>query len=197
MRIKKAMLVLAAVALPLASVALTQSPAFAHKVTGAGKTSCHFGGTISFNPPLSKNGTPNVKKEITTVNATIGSCVGGKPPGPATVASVKPIKSKVAKGQNAGTCSSFDSTAGTIVVKVKVKWAGEKPSKFSVTHLKIAINNSGEAGFKASGFPVAGSYAGTGSLAVFLTQASSAAIASCSGRISTLSIDRANSTSTL
>jgi hypothetical protein len=196
MRIRKGVLVLAAVALPLASVTMLEGTAFAKKVTGSGTTSCHFGGTINFNPPLSAAGTPGVRKEITTVSATLGSCSGGTPVGSATSVAVKPIKTKVAKGANAGTCSSFSSAAGTTVVKVKVNWNGEKPSKFTVSGLHVSINGMGEAGFTAS-FPVSGSYAGSGNLAVYLTQASSTQIATCSGSISTLQIDSTQSTSNL
>ena len=92
MRIRKYLLVLAALTIPLASVTLLEGAASAGKVTGAGTTSCHFGGTISFNPPLSSAGTPGVRKEVTTVNANLSGCSGGTPPGPpgSTVA-VKPI----------------------------------------------------------------------------------------------------------
>jgi hypothetical protein len=71
-----------------------------------------------------------------------------------------------------------------------------KPTKFTVVGLHPSINGSGEVGFTGS-FPIKGSYAGTGHLGVFLTPASSSAIATCSGSISSLSIDRANSSGTL
>ena len=197
MRLRKSLLVIAAVTLPLASVALLGGTASAGKVTGQGTTSCSFGGTINFNPPLSQNGTPGVKKEVVTVSANLSGCSGGTPPGPpgSTVA-VKPIKSKVAKGQNAGTCSSFASSAGTIKVKVKINWAGEKPSKLTVQGLHVSINGEGEAGFTAN-FPVSGSYAGSGSFAVYLTQTSSTEVATCAGSISTLQLDSSTSTANL
>src|SRR5580658_4702598 len=128
MRLRKSLMILTAVMLPVASIALLEGTAFAKKVTGTGTTTCSFGGTIDFNPPLSENGTPGVKKEVTTVSATLGTCSGGTPVGAATSVAVKPIKTKVAKGSNAGTCSSFESNSSTIAVKVKVNWAGEKPS---------------------------------------------------------------------
>jgi hypothetical protein len=193
---RKCLLVLTAVMLPLASVALLEGSAFAGKVTGAGTTVCSFGGAINFNPPLSQNGTAGVKKEVTTVSATLGSCSGGTPVGSASSVAVKPIKTKVAKGQNAGTCSSFEGSSSTIVVKVKVNWNGEKPSKFSVSGLNPTVNGSGEVGFTGS-FPVSGSYAGSGQLGVFLTQASSNAIATCSGSISSLQIDQSNSSGSI
>jgi hypothetical protein len=196
MRVRKSLLILTAVMLPVASVALLEGTALAKKVTGTGTTTCSFGGTINFNPPLSSAGTPGVKKEVTTVSATLGTCSGGTPVGAATSVAVKPIKTKVAKGQNAGTCSSFDSNASTITVKVKINWAGEKPSKFSVSGLSPSVNGAGEVGFTGH-FAVGGSYAGTGSLGVFLTSASSNAIATCSGSISSLSIDRANSSGSI
>jgi hypothetical protein len=196
MRLRKSLLVLTAVMLPVASIALLEGTAFAKKVTGTGTTTCSFGGTIDFNPPLSENGTPGVKKEVTTVSATLGTCSGGTPVGAATSVAVKPIKTKVAKGSNAGTCSSFESNSSTIAVKVKVNWAGEKPSKFTVQGLHPAVNGEGEVGFTGS-FAVGGSYAGTGSLGVYLTPASTQAIGTCSGSISSLSIDRSNSSGSL
>ena len=196
MRIKKCLLVLTAVMLPVASVALLESTAFAKKVTGSGTTTCNFGGTINFNPPLTQNGTPGVKKEITTVNATLGTCSGGTPVGSATSVSVKPIKTKTPKGQNGATCSGFSSNASSVVVKVKINWAGEKPSKFNISGLTVAFNTSGEAGFTGS-FPVSGSYAGTGNLAVYLTNASTNAIVSCSAPVSQLQIDSSTSSSSL
>lgn len=196
MRMKKCLLVLTAVMLPVASVALLESTAFAGKVTGSGNPTCNFGGSINFNPPLTAAGTPGVKKEVTTVSASLGACSGGTPPAPASVVSVKPIKTKTPKGQNGATCSSFTSNAGSAVVKIKINWSGEKPSKFNISGLQVAFNTSGEAGFTGS-FPVAGSYAGTGNLSVFLTPASSNAIATCTGSISSLQIDESNSSGTL
>jgi hypothetical protein len=196
MRLRKSLMILTAVMLPVASIALLEGTAFAKKVTGTGNPVCSFGGTISFNPALSKNGTPGVKKEVTTVTATLGSCSGGAPAAPASTVAVKPIKTKTAKGANGGTCSSFTTASSSAVVKVKINWTGEKPSKFSVDGLHAGVNSAGEVGFTGS-FPVAGSYSGTGNLSVFLTPASSAAIATCSGSISSLAIDRTHSSGKL
>jgi len=196
MRMKKGLLVLAAATLPLASVALLEGTAVAKTSLGTGAVSCHIGGTISFNPPLSAAGTPGVKKSVTTVTAHLSSCSGGTPAASPASVTVKPIKTKVAKGQNAGTCSSFASSAGTIKVKVKINWAGEKPSKLTVNGLHVSINGEGEAGFTAS-FPVSGSYAGSGSFAVYLTQTSSTEVATCAGSISTLQLDSSTSTANL
>ena len=193
---KKFLLVLAALTLPLASVALLEGTASAGKVTGTGNPTCTFGGTINFNPPLTQSGTPGVKKEVTTVSASLGSCSGGTPPAPASTVLVKPIKTKTPKGQNGATCSGFTSNASTVVVKVKVNWAGEKPSKFNISGLSVAFNGQGEAGFTGS-FPVNGSYAGTGSIGVYLTNQSTNDIATCSGSVSTLNIDGSTSSGTL
>jgi len=195
-RIRKSLLVLTAVMLPVASMALLEGTAFAGKVTGTGNPTCSFGGSINFNPPLTQNGTPGVKKEVTTVSASLGSCSGGTPAAPASTVVVKPIKSKTAKGANGATCSSFESAAGSAKVKVKINWTGEKASKFSISGLHDAINGSGEVGFTGS-FSVGGSYGGAGHLGVYLTNASSNAIATCSGSISSLQIDRSNSSGTL
>lgn len=190
MRISKGLLVLAAVALPLGSVTLMEGTAFAGKTLFTGTNTCHFGGTITFSPPLSSAGTPGVKKSVTTVVTTLSGCSGAT-----GTTSIKPIKTKVAKGQNASTCSGFAGSAGTASVKGKLNWTNGKPSKFVVTGLHVSINGMGEAGFTAS-FPVTGSYAGTGNLAVYLTQASSTQIATCSGSISSVQIDQSQSTAT-
>jgi hypothetical protein len=197
MRLRKSLLVLTAVMLPVASIALLEGTAFAKKVTGTGNPTCAFGGTISFNPPLTKNGSTSIKKETTTVTASLSSCSGGNPAVPAgNTVSVKPIKTKTAKGKAGGSCSSFTTASSTAVVKVTLKWPGEKPSKFTVNGLHASINAEGEVGFTGS-FPITGSYAGTGNLGVYLTSASSTAIATCSGSIASLSIDRAHSSGKL
>jgi hypothetical protein len=187
-----------AIALPFGTIAgFTSGSAFAGKVTGSGTTTCSFGGTISFNPPLTQNGTAGVKKEITTVAATLGSCSGGTPVGNATSVAVKPIKTKTPKGQNGATCSGFTANASTVVVKTKVNWAGEKPSKFNISNLSVIVNPvTGEAGFQGS-FPVTGSYAGTGNVTVYLTPQSTNEIASCTSPVSTLNIDPSTSSGAL
>ena len=93
MRIKKGLLVLAAVTLPLASVVMLEGTAFAGKVTGTGTPTCHFGGTISFSPALQPgNGSP-ASKETVTVSATLSSCSGNAPASPVSI-TAKPIKIK-------------------------------------------------------------------------------------------------------
>jgi hypothetical protein len=185
-----------ALALPIGSIVGLSTAASAGKVTGTGNPTCHFGGTISFNPPLTKSGSTSIKKETTTVTASLSSCSGGTPAAPASTVAVKPIKSKTAKGKVGGSCGSFTTSAGTAQVKVKIKWTGEKPTSFGVDGLHASVNTEGEVGFTGS-FPISGSYAGTGNLAVYLTAASSTAIATCSGSISSLSIDRTTSTGKL
>lgn len=193
---RKILMGVLALALPIGTVAALQGTASAGKVTGTGNPTCGFSGTISFNPPLTQNGTAGVKKETTTVNASLGSCSGGTPAAPASTVAVKPIKTKTPKGQNGATCSGFTSNASTVVVKVKINWSGEKPSKFNIAGLSVVFNTSGEAGFAGS-FPVAGSYAGTGNLHVYLTPASTNAIASCTAPVSSLQIDGSTSSGVL
>jgi hypothetical protein len=185
-----------ALALPIGTVAVLQGTAIAGKVTGTGNPTCNFGGTLTFNPPLTQNGTAGVKKEVTTVNANLTGCTGGTPAAPASVVAVKPIKTKTPKGQNGATCAGFAGNASSVTVKVKINWSGEKPSKFNIAGLTPGVNGFGEVGFSGS-FSVAGSYAGAGSLGVYLTPASSNAIATCSAPVSTLNIDPAHSSGTL
>jgi len=165
---------------------------------------CSFGGSLSFSPALTSAGSTSTKKEITTVTAHLGSCVGGTPAASATSVTVKPIKLKTTpKGSAGGTCASFAGGASKVTIKAKVNWVGEKPSKFSVVGLTVVVNTgtptpaqAGELGFTGN-FPVSGSYAGSGHLTVYLTQASSNQIATCSGSVSTLSIDQVSSSGTL
>jgi len=192
---RKILMGVLALALPVGTIVGLSTAASAGKVTGTGSTTCSFGGTISFNPPLTKNGSTSTKKETTTVAATLGTCSGGTPVGHATSVAVKPIKTKTAKGKAGGTCSSFDSSASGVVVKVKVNWNGEKPSKFDISGLHIAVNSEGEVGFTGT-FSNAGSYAGSGHLGVYLTAASGNQIATCSGSVSTLTIDHSTSSGT-
>jgi hypothetical protein len=195
MRRKIAMGVLA-LALPVGTVLATQTAASAHKVTGSGSTQCHIGGTISFNPPLTSAGSTSIKKEVTTVNASLSSCTGGTPPGPNTTAKIKPVKIKTVKGTAGGTCASFASNAKTTDLKVTVKWAGEKPSKFDVNGLNADFNIEGEAGFAGS-FSVSGSYAGSGTVQAYLTPSSTSAIVACTGSVSSLQLDSSTGTVTV
>ncbi len=202
MRLRKSLLVVAAAALPLASVALLDGTASAKAVVGTGNPTCSFGGSLNFNPPLSNTAAKKTTKETTTVSATLGSCTGGNPAPSGSTVTVKPIKSKTQKGQTS--CGAFSSAATGVKVKVKIAWNGEKPSKFTIVGLNVAVNpgpgpGTGELGFTGSGFPISGSYAGSGSLTVYLTQASSNAIATCGGGagVSSLQIDQSQSSGTL
>ncbi len=193
-------MIAAAIALPLASVALLEGTASAKKVTGTGTTTCPFGGTLSFNPPLTPNGSTSVKKEVTTVVANFGTCSGGTPvPTGAVSVKVKPIKVKTAKNQSGGSCFSFSASAPSVTIKAKANWTGEKPSKFNASGLSVVTNGLGELGFTASGIPVNGSYAGSGSLTVYLTTGSSNDIATCGNNtsVSSLTIDQTTSSATL
>jgi hypothetical protein len=186
-----------ALALPIGTIVGLTTAASAAKVTGTGNPTCSFGGTISFNPPLTKAGSTSIKKETTTVVASLGSCSGGSPAAPAgSTTAVKPIKSKTAKGKVGGSCGSFTTSSSTAVVKVTIKWPGEKPTKFSINGLSPAINGEGEVGFTGH-FPITGSYPGTGTLGVYLNAASSSKIATCSGSVSSLTIDRSTSSGKL
>jgi len=201
---RKILMGVLALALPVGAVITIQGTASAGKVLGTGNPTCAFGGTINFNPPLTQAGTPGVKKETTTVTANLTGCTGGTPAAPASVVAVKPIKTKTTpKGSNGATCAGFSGNAGSVTVKVKINWTGEKPTKFNISGLSASINGFGEVGFTGS-FPVSGSYGGTGSLGVYLTPSDSNAIANCSaptppyaGSISVLHIDPAHSSGTL
>ena len=203
MRLRKGLLVLAAVTLPLASVVMLEGTAFAKKVTGTGTPTCHFGGTINFSPGLKPgNGSP-ASKEVVTVNASFSRCTGGSPsasPTGITVKSIK-IKSTVKEGKTkyAGGCGSLASAAAAIVVKAKVSWSGEKPSKVDISDLAFGVNsNTGEADFSGK-TATTGSYPGNGTTTVSFTHASTNALLGCeegtsSAPVNSASIDSANST---
>jgi len=194
MRRSKILMGVLALALPIGTIAATQTAAFAKTPVGTGSVSCTISnGTLSFNPPLSATGEAGAKKESTTVSATLTGCSGGAT---ATSISVKTIKTKATKGTNAGACSAFETGAGSAKVKATIEWAAVKKSKFNLAGLSGGVNGIGELGFTGN-FSVKGSYAGTGSLAAYLTSASTNELQTCSGSISTLQLDPATSNSTL
>ena len=202
MRIKKGLLVLAAVTLPLASVVMLEGTAFAGKTTGTGTPTCHFGGTINFSPGLQPgNGSP-ASKETVTVSATLSSCSGGTPPASPVSITVKPIKikstMKVGKTKYAGGCGTLATAASTILVKSKVNWSGEKPSKTNISKLAFSVSpDTGEAYFSGP-TSTTGSYAGSGTATVSFNNASTTALVNCEaglpGSVTTATIDATNST---
>lgn len=99
MRIKRGLLVLAAMTVAFATtMAFGDGTAFAGKMTGQGSTTCVVGGTITFDPPLTMNGTPNEKRTTAYVTASLNACSGGTPVGSSKGSNVKTIKQNVPKG---------------------------------------------------------------------------------------------------
>lgn len=162
MRTKKGFLVLAVAALPLASVVLLQGTAVAGKVTGSGAVVCHVSGRLTFDPPLTPNGTA-ASKEVVTVSSSAVHCSGGTPaasPGPTVTKPIKTKGTKVGKTKIAGSCKSASSTSATI--KGKQSWnGGVKPSKFVLSGLKFGLDSNGEVDEVGTSVTT-GSYAGNG-----------------------------------
>jgi hypothetical protein len=198
MRRKKGLLVLAVAALPLASVVLLEGTAVAGQVTGTGAVVCHVSGSLTFNPPLTPNGTA-ASKEVVTVSSSAVHCSGGTPAASAGATVTKPIKTKatkVGKTKIAGTCKSASSTSATI--KGKQNWNGVKPSKFVLSGLKFGLDSNGEVDEVGSS-TTTGSYAGSGRVHIDFNSSSSTALEDCdlgtsSAPVHSATIDEANST---
>jgi hypothetical protein len=198
MRTKKSLLVLVVAALPLASVMLLDGTAMAGKVTGTGSVVCHVSGTISFNPPLTPNGTP-ASKEVVTVASNAVGCSGGTPAASPGSTATKPLKikaTKVGKTKISGSCKSAGSTTTTL--KGKQNWNGVKPSKFVLSGLKFGLDSNSEVDQTGTA-TTTGSYAGSGTVHIDFNASSSAALEACvagtsSTPVATATIDEANST---
>jgi hypothetical protein len=198
MRTKKGLLILAVAALPLASVVLLEGTAVAGKVTGMGAVVCHVSGRLSFDPPLTPNGTA-ASKEVVTVSSSAVHCSGGTPAASPGATVTKPIKTKatkVGKTKVAGTCKSASSTSATI--KGKQDWNGVKPSKFVLSGLKFGLDSNGEVDEVGTSVTT-GSYAGNGRVHIDFNSSSSSALEECelgtsSAPVSSATIDETNST---
>jgi hypothetical protein len=199
MRTKKGLLVLAVAALPLASVVLLQGTAVAGKVTGTGAVVCHVSGRLTFDPPLTPNGTA-ASKEVVTVSSSAVDCSGGTPAASPGATVTKPIKTKatkVGKTKIAGSCKSASSTSATI--KGKQSWnGGVKPSKFVLSGLKFGLDSNGEVD-EVGTSATTGSYAGNGRVHIDFNSSSSTALENCeldtsSAQVSSATIDETNST---
>lgn len=198
MRTRRALFVLAVAALPLASLVLVEGTAVAGKTTGTGVVTCHVMGTLSFNPPLTPNGT-QAGKEVITVSSSATACTGGSPAASPTGTVTKPVKVKgTGKPKISGSCmaAANPSTAGA-TVKGKQSWAvGVKPSKFVLSNVKFGLDTNGEVDETGTA-TTTGSYAGTGAVHIDFNSSSSAALLACvggSGSVSSATIDEANST---
>jgi hypothetical protein len=200
MRTKKGLLVLAVAALPLASVVLLEGTAVAGKVTGTGAVVCHVSGTLTFDPPLTPNGTA-ASKEVVTVSSRAVDCSGGSPAASPGATVTKPIKTKatkVGKTKIAGSCKSASSTSATI--KGKQSWnGGVKPSKFVLSGLKFGLDGTTGEVDEVGTSVTTGSYAGNGRVHIDFNSSSSTALENCeldtsSAQVSSATIDETNST---
>ena len=197
MRTKRGLFVLAVAALPLASVVLVEGSAAAGKVTGSGVVTCHVQGTLSFNPPLTPNGTP-ASKETITVSTSAVNCSGGTPAASPGSTVTKPVKIKgTGKPKISGSCKASASSTTGATVKGKQNWnGGVKPSKFVLSNVKFGLDGNGEVDETGTA-TTTGSYAGTGTVHIDFNSSSSNAFLACvggSGSVSSATIDEANST---
>lgn len=210
MHFRKPLLILAAVALPLSSVALLGGTAWAKSTTESGTLNCAVLGTANFNPALTPTGEavpPGPKKEIVTIDLSLASCTGSgvspaSPGAPSSgTVSAKAVKVKASGSpKSVASCSEFASASSTISVKTKETWSnGIKGSKATLGNLTVIGNSDGEIGFNATG-GVSGSFAGSASVNAYFTKASSTAIENCetgasSTPVSSLTFDGSTSTS--
>jgi hypothetical protein len=194
MGVRTGLTVLVAAALPLASVSLLEGTAHARGLpTGSGTITCHVGGTINFSP-LFQNATPE-RVNITSIDLVGSGSCRGQSSSPSSI-TFKPIKVKLPKGLPVETCAGGPLWSNTTVSKGEVTWNNVKPSKFIVNGMRTSLNDEHETGFTAHP-AVKGSFAGSGTLAVYLTEAETNAVAACSEGLSTVNIDPATSTATL
>jgi hypothetical protein len=211
MRIRRFLMVMSAVALPLASVALLEGTASAKSVTEGGTLTCAVGGSASFDPALTPGGEaapPGPKKEIVTIALSLSGCTSSNAnpatpgaPGGTTAVAAKAIKIKATGSpKTVGSCSSFATASATISVKTQERWSnGTKKTKVTLGNLTVAGHGS-EIGFDASG-TASGSWAGSTSAGAYFTQDSTNAIEACeentsSAPVSSLNFDNTDSTIT-
>ncbi len=205
MGIRKCVMALTALALPIASVALLEGTAVAKTALGTGAVSCHLSGGVTFSPPLTPAGV-SASKEVVTVNIAATGCSGGAPPQSSATITTKALKikaTKTGKTKIAGSCNDFATAAKTISVKSKWAWASPaKKTKTLISNLSEGVNGEGEVGFSSSSVSVSGSYGSSGSVAVYFTPTSSDAILGCvagssSAQVSSLTLDTSSSSATL
>jgi hypothetical protein len=209
-----------ALALPVGTIAATQSAAFAKKAPPNPET-CHLSATVSISPPLSVKGVVAAKTAIgtTTVNVTYSSCTLA--PGasgavaPAGFTSHIVIQTKAGKDKNyktdgnnkkldyLGLCGAFASSSTTKDLGKAVKNLA-LPGGGSLKGAKAAEGTVGsEVGFNIVGTAKVGSYPtaskGASIAAGLVNDANNTnLINGCpSGPVSTIDIDPSTSTATL
>lgn len=205
------------VALVLPSVALVAIPGSASASasrtptpTGTGTLTCSVGGYVSFDPPLTQNGTPpetGAKSDAVEVVLQLTNCSGPdsntpqpNPTGATENADRTHLKNTRIEYMGhqlsvVGGCG-FDDFNPEARIRNTVEWTGESP--VARTHTKLEVDTTGG---NASGTST-GSYSGTGSGTLNLTADSeddynSVCNESGGGSISSLQFDPSTSTLTI
>ncbi|HVC70412.1 MAG TPA: hypothetical protein VNC61_09200 [Acidimicrobiales bacterium] len=164
MKLRKCIVMITAVAIPISLISVFDVGAASAKgspVAQPGKVTCSkIKGKITFNPPLTLNGTAT---ENTTVKITVKGCsVSG--------GTVKPKKGTVSKDiSTASSTNSCSSLGNSQPETLTVNWAPSSkiaPTTASFSGYAVATNGAGDEGFS---LPDSG---GTGSAAGSYAQAS-------------------------
>jgi len=189
--VPKTFTMLAMAALSLASVCLLEGTAAAKTPTGSGMITCSVGGTLSWSQPLAPHSVPR-GTSITTIDlVSTGSCGGGSS-SPSAI-TIKPIKASFPKKTPEQVCAGGPLFGP--VVKGQVTWNNVKPSKLIVNDVKESVND-GE--LELTAHPVVkGSFSGTGTMVINITQADTMAAGACTPGLTTVNIDPTTSAVTL
>ena len=159
MKLRKALVVLTAVAVPITMITVFGGVASAKKGGGAinqpGTVSCNtIKGTITFNPPLTLSGS---SPENANVKITVKGCS-------VTGGTVKPKKGTVSGGLTSGGNNNCTSLENSQPETLTVKWAPAgkiNPTTASFSGYSVATNAQGDEGFSLPNSGGTGSTAGS------------------------------------
>ena len=179
--------------LTMGSVILVGGSAGAMTPVGTGSVQCTLTGSLTFNPPLTPNGTP-ASKEVISTNLTVSSCSGGTPVQTTATEVVKNAKVPgVNRPKTAGGCvQTFYTQASSIEMKTKITWgAPAKTTKAILGNASLSQTTFGIEQLSLTGSST-GSYAGGSALTIAFDQPSSAALDACLANTSPAPIGSAN-----
>jgi hypothetical protein len=173
--LRKIMLGVCAVGLPLGLLAVVVAPSVASaSVTknGTGTYSCtKITGTLTYNPPISNASTAT--KETLTVKIKASGCSGGSP----AVAALSASMTHVSKGSGVGTCGS---ALGGGSADLKVAYTNGAAASTITGTITPGSTMSGKADFTVNPAKVTGSYpTTTADVAADLSQTETQILAAC------------------
>ena len=215
----KILLAAAAIALPAVGIAaVTASTPVASAVASALPVMCKVSATVTFNPPLTKNGVDTTNKAAmntaTITNGQASACVSSDAHGAPTSGTFGPVTIKTAATKGAkvnkvqhytlGSCPGFASVATFKALKgltLVVHWTGGAggTSTFVNKTASAVADNVGEVGFALASKAGPGSYSekALDQVTAFLDVADSTALASgCAANqtVHTVTVDVNHST---